>query len=155
MNAIIKPEDYQMRPMRLEDLSQVMAIENDAYTYPWTEGIFRDCIRVGYLCRVLEHFGRIEGYGIMSFGAGEAHVLNLCIKKDSRCSGLGKLVLDSLLADARHFGADTALLEVRPSNVAAVHLYHKAGFSEVGTRKDYYPDDHGREDALILAMNLR
>jgi len=153
MSAVIQSE-IDFRPMVAEDLLYVMDIERAAYDYPWTVGIFSDCIRVGYICRVLEVQGELTAYGVMSVAAGEAHILNLCVRPDSQGQGYGRCLLDDLVDIARRLGAEMVLLEVRPSNRAALALYHKAGFNEVGTRKSYYPHDSGREDAIILAMNL-
>ena len=77
----------QIRPMTHADLAQVFAIERASYTFPWSEGIFRDCLRVGYVCRVLVSEGRVAGYGVMSMGAGEMHVLNLCVAEAQRGRG--------------------------------------------------------------------
>ena len=153
MSAVIKTE-INLRPMVVEDLIHVMDIEHVAYDYPWTVGIFSDCLRVGYICRALEVHGELAGYGVMSVAAGEAHVLNLCIRPQLQGQGYGRCLMEDLMAIARRLGADLALLEVRPTNRAAMALYHNMGFNEVGTRKSYYPHHQGREDAIILAMNL-
>ena len=140
--------------MQNDDLDDIMRIELQAYPYPWTRGIFSDCLRVGYCCWVLEVDEEIVGYGVMSIGVGEAHILNVCVDPQRQRHGFGRVVLEHLLGIAQRHGTEICLLEVRPSNTAAVALYHACGFNEVGVRKNYYPDDHGREDALILARNL-
>lgn len=154
MSAILQPGPMIMRLMKESDLADIICIEQNAYTHPWTIGIFRDCLRVGYYCQVLEQDGIIHGYGVMSEAVGEAHVLNVCVHPDSQCAGLGRMLVDHLVASARRMGAEIALLEVRPSNRVAIGLYHDMGFCEVGTRRNYYPSKNGREDALILALNL-
>ena len=154
MSAILSPGLLQFRTMLEEDIPNIMRIETKAYQHPWTGGIFRDCLRVGYFCQVLEQDGIIHGYAIMSMAVGEAHILNICVRPSSQSQGLGNLILDHLIEAARRMGAEVILLEVRPSNKAAVHLYHSHGFNEVGMRKSYYPSHDGREDALILALNL-
>lgn len=136
------------------DIVAVMSVERSAYSHPWTEGIFRDCLRVGYSCLVFEQCGVIDAYGIISVVAGECHILNLCVRPEVQGRGVGRKVLTHLLARARQSGSDTAFLEVRPSNRAAVHLYTSMGFNEVGVRKRYYPAHEGREDALVMALNL-
>jgi ribosomal-protein-alanine N-acetyltransferase len=140
--------------MTAADLQAVAALETASYAYPWTLGIFRDCLRVGYFCRVLEVDGQLGGYGILSHGAREAHVLNLCVREDLRGRGYGRMVLAVLIDAARRLEADTLLLEVRTSNRAAIALYQSLGFNEIGLRKGYYPAMKGREDALVLAMAL-
>ena len=154
MSAILKSEHTRLRPMRELDLPVIMGIENRVYPYPWTVGIFRDCLRVGYCCWVYEIGNEIAGYGVMSVAVGEAHVLNLSVKPESQRKGLGRKILAHLIDLARRHNADTLLLEVRPSNGAALALYHSLGFNEVGVRKAYYPDANGKEDALILAKSL-
>lgn len=154
MNAVIEKRPEAIREMLEGDLEAVMRIENKAYPYPWTRGIFSDCLRVGYFCWVYERNGMIEGYGVMSFAVGEAHILNLCVDPEKKGRGIARQLLESLMNTAAQLGADTVLLEVRPSNEAALKLYEKAGFVEVGCRKAYYPADEGREDALILAKHV-
>jgi len=141
--------------MREEDLDQVVGIEQLAYPYPWTRGIFEDCLRVGYSCWVLATAGEVAGYAVMSVAVGESHILNLCVRPDLQRRGHGRRLLAHLIALARRRHADTALLEVRPSNRAALGLYRAAGFNEVGMRRGYYPGVKGREDALILALALQ
>lgn len=148
------PDAARLRRMTEYDLAAVMAIELRAYEFAWTEINFRDCMRSGYYCRVLEAQGQILGYAVMSAGAGEAHILNLCIHLESRGRGHGRLLLTEVIDHARRLGADMLFLEVRPSNDAARWLYEKLGFNEVGVRKNYYPTRAGREDALILARQL-
>ena len=143
-----------VRPMTPGDLDRVMEIELQAYPFPWTEQIFRDCLRLGYSCWVAELHGHIQGYGVMSVSAGECHILNLCVRPDFRRLGVGWRMLEHLIDLARTHRAETALLEVRPSNRAAVAPYHRGGFGEVGIRRAYYPAAKGREDALILARDL-
>lgn len=145
----------RFRPMSLADVPDVMVVERDSYPFPWSEGIFRDCVRVGYFCRVAELRGAIYGYGIMSFGAGEAHILNVCIYRSLREQGVGRRLLEYLLDHARKAGMQDVFLEVRPSNPTAIHLYERMGFVRVGVRKGYYQASPGREDAWVYKLPLR
>ena len=154
MNAVVKLQSFGLRLMSHSDLCEVMDIESSAYEYPWSEGIFRDCMRVGYACWIYEKNELVKAYGVMSIVVGECHILNLCVKPQEQGRGLGRLVLRGLLNIACQYPVDTAILEVRPSNWRAVMLYLSEGFNEVGQRKDYYPAKCGREDALILAKSL-
>lgn len=140
--------------MTLDDLAQVLEIERGAYSFPWPIGIFRDCLRVGYCCRVVEQSGHIEAYGIMSVAAGEGHLLNLCVRKSSQRMGLGRGMLMHLMKLAALQGADVMFLEVRPSNLPALQLYESMGFNTTGVRRGYYPALHRREDALVLACQI-
>jgi len=154
MSAVLKGVPLDIRPMRDDDLSMVLEIEREAYSFPWSEGIFRDCLRAGYCCWVVEQHQDVRAYGIMQVGGGESHILNLCVRAGARGQGLGRALLVHLLEVAREHRADTALLEVRPTNRAALGLYEAMGFNEVGVRRGYYPGREGREDALILAICL-
>ncbi len=143
------------RPMGLADLDAVMALERAAYPYPWTEGIFKDCLRTGYDCWVMEQDGQILGYAILSAAAGEAHLLNLCVAPACQGQGLGRWLLEKTLQLARWHQVDTVFLEVRVSNEAARALYEQAGFNEIGLRPGYYPAGEGREDAIVMARPMR
>ena len=143
-----------LRPMREADLDAVMRIELRAYPFPWTQGIFRDCLHAGYPMWVQERCGVIVGYGVLSIAADEAHVLNLCTSPDHEGEGLGRRMLQALLRIARGHGAQRVFLEVRPSNAPALALYHSEGFNEIGRRPRYYPAAQGREDALVMAIEL-
>jgi ribosomal-protein-alanine N-acetyltransferase len=136
------------------DVPVIVAIERAAYQFPWSEGIFRDCLRVGYVCRVVEVGGEMAGYGIMSVGAGEAHILNVCIGDYYRGHGLARKLLLYLLDRARSAGMYEAFLEVRPSNTTAARLYQSMGFEQVGVRRGYYQATVGREDAAVLRRML-
>lgn len=144
-----------IRDMGFDDVGAVVALERDAYPFPWSEGIFRDCLRVGYYCCVMELDDVPIGYAILTSGAGEAHVLNLCVDRRYRCRGLGGALLDHLLEFARGLAVEDVLLEVRPSNTVAVRLYHSRGFVQVGIRRGYYQAHGGREDAVVLRRRLR
>jgi len=141
--------------MRAEDIPVVAAMEQSAYEFPWTVGIFRDCMRVGYDCRVLQGDGGVlEGYVILSVAAEEAHLLNLCVHPDRRRCGLGRDMLRHALTAARIAGAKRVFLEVRPSNYPALALYEDEGFVRIGRRPRYYRSRAGREDAVVLARDL-
>lgn len=154
MSAVLKTPLCRFLPMHESHLDTVMRIEKAAHRHPWTDGIFRDCLRSGYACWLLEQQARIVGYGVMSVAVGEAHVLNLCIAPQQQNQGLGREFMGYLLHLARRHNAATVFLEVRPSNKAACALYEQLGFNEVGLRRNYYPAEKGREDALILALEL-
>jgi len=144
-----------IRPMRGLDVAEVVAIERASYQFPWSEGIFRDCLRVGYVCRVVTVSRAVMAYGVMSFGAGEAHILNLCVTESWRCRGVGRRLLGALIERATSAGMSEAFLEVRPSNTSAIRLYQALGFEQVGMRRGYYQAVGGREDAAVLRRVLQ
>ena len=148
------PQACALRPMREDDLAAVMAIEIRAYPFPWTLGIFRDCLRADYPAWVLLREGQVVGYFLMSLAVDEAHVLNVCIAPGQQGLGLGRKLLRSILQLAHARGAQRVFLEVRPSNTGAIALYFDMGFNEIGRRPRYYPASDGREDALVMAIEL-
>ena len=144
----------RIRAMGHDDLSLVSDIERRSYDFPWSHGVFRDCLLAGYHCVVLERDGRVAGYGILSIAAGEAHILNLCVDPGYRSHGYGEQLLDAILAQSRASNVREIFLEVRPSNVTALALYRKKGFHSVARRPAYYQASDGREDAAVLAKKL-
>ena len=146
-----RDEDVTVREMSPHDLEAILAIERQAYEFPWNRNVFETCFRAGYEASVMELDGVIIGYAVMLVAAREGHVLNFCIAADFRRRGYGLLLLKTILGHARQLGVEQFIIEVRPSNRAALSLYKKEGFQEVGLRKGYYPTrDKQREDALIF-----
>ena len=144
----------EIRPMEYSDLGVVGQLERDSYAFPWTEGIFRDSIRVGYQCSVMAFNHVVAGYGVMSAGAGEAHLLNVCVRREFRHRGLGGRLLDHMIQQGRDASAAVMFLETRPSNLAAIRLYHSKGFVQIGIRRGYYQAVGGREDAIVMRRAL-
>ena len=143
-----------IRGMKHEDLAHVSDIERRSYDFPWSHGVFRDCLLAGYQCVVLERDGAVAGYGILSVAAGEAHILNLCIEPSFRSHGYGARLLDDILSRARIASVREIFLEVRPTNANALALYKKRDFHQVANRPAYYQARQGREDACVLAKKL-
>jgi ribosomal-protein-alanine N-acetyltransferase len=140
--------------MRQADVEAVSDIEKRSYVFPWTPGFFRDCLRAGHQCWVLEAGTQMLGYGVLSAAAGEAHILNLCIAPEYQGRGHGRRLLRRLVDLARWHKASQVFLEVRPSNPQAIALYLDEGFNEIGKRPNYYPAAKGREDAVVMALEL-
>jgi ribosomal-protein-alanine N-acetyltransferase len=140
--------------MRELDLPDVVRNENRAYPFPWTPGMFADCLRdTQFDNRVCLLGDQVVGHAILSTGAGEAHVLNICIARRFQGFGWGRELMRHLLdRAARLHGARTVFLEVRPSNEIALALYRSMGFREVGRRRNYYPAAVGHEDAIVMAL---
>ncbi|MGR9115743.1 MAG: ribosomal protein S18-alanine N-acetyltransferase [Gammaproteobacteria bacterium] len=152
--SVSRNDLLRLRRMTASDLPSVLAIEQQNYNYPWSEGIFKDCFKAGYNCWVCEEMDRILGYSIVSIAVGEAHILNISVDPAEHGQGIGRKMLENLIEVARSKKAETIFLEVRPSNSGAIALYQKMGFNEIGVRKDYYPAENGREDALMLALQI-
>ena len=154
MSAVLKPPLAELREMTVADVRQVTAIESRAYSFPWTRGLFEDCLRVGYCCVVYQIGDTLVGYGIMSAGAGECHLLNVCVDPPWQRHGLGRRMVEELLERARRATTRIALLEVRVSNIGAYRLYREMGFEVIASRAGYYPAHGGREKAVVLAKML-
>ncbi|HEY5643010.1 MAG TPA: ribosomal protein S18-alanine N-acetyltransferase [Woeseiaceae bacterium] len=143
-----------VREMGHDDLAMVSDIERRSYEFPWSHGVFRDCLLAGYQNIVLVRDRRVVGYGVLSVAAGEAHILNICVDPQFRALGYGSRLLDEMLFRARAASVREIFLEVRPSNVTAVRLYQKKGFHKVADRPAYYQARGGREDAAVYARKL-
>mgnify|MGYP001605738970 CR=1 FL=1 len=141
--------------MTVADVPAVAGIERAGYAFPWSERVFRDCLRSGYPSWLLLDAGVPAAHLIVSMAAGEAHVLNLCVHPRCQGRGLGRQLMAHGLDKAAEAGARVMFLEVRPSNAAARALYASLGFNAVGQRPDYYPTaGGGRETALVMSRAL-
>lgn len=154
MSAVFEYPMETCRSMTEGDLPAVLDIERRSYAFPWSEGIFHNCLHHDLSCWVVELDRQVIGYGVMSVAVQECHILNLCVDPSYQGQGIGGRLLDQLLAIANSRNADTAFLEVRTTNFQAISLYFSKGFNEIGTRKNYYPALSGREDAIILVKSL-
>jgi ribosomal-protein-alanine N-acetyltransferase len=143
----------RLREMTPEDVAEVHEIELQSFAAPWSKTYFSQCIKAGYDCWVLEGPARIEGYTILGMSGMTAHLLNLCVRPDSRDRGLGRQMLSRMI-DLCKLRARLLMLEVRPSNLVAIDLYKSMGFQGVGVRPGYYRDDEGEEDALVMVLRL-
>lgn len=158
MSAEPSPCHPLLRPLGPGDLDRVLEIELAAYPFPWTRGIFNDCLRVGYDCWGLQLGSRLAGYSVQSDAAGESHLLNLCVDPEWQRRGFGRMLLENAVRIARVHRCASMYLEVRPSNPAGFALYAAQGFEVIGRRADYYSartaDGQGREDALVMRLEL-
>jgi ribosomal-protein-alanine N-acetyltransferase len=152
-DSVTKKDLMRLRTMTHADLPAVMDIEIKNYAFPWSEDIFRDCFKAGYRCWVCEAHGKVLGYSLLSLAVGEAHILNISVDPAEQGQGIGRKMMENAINYARG-RAETVFLEVRPSNTAAIALYEDLGFNEIGIRKGYYPAENGREDAIMLALQL-
>lgn len=143
-----------LRAMSLADVEQVLNIELAVQAYPWTHGNFTDALSHGYLCYVDEEDGEIRGYAILMPTVDEAELLNIGVAAAWQRKGIGRAILDEMLAVACRKNMHRVFLEVRASNVAAMALYRRTGFAEIGVRRGYYRNGNGSEDAITMARDL-
>ena len=145
-----------LRVLTVDMLDAVLAIEVQAYTFPWTRGNFIDSIAAGYLTRALvADSGEIVGYFVAMPGFEEMHLLNVTVAAHHQGQGHARRLLAELYALSASFAATAVWLEVRQSNARARALYLREGFTEAGNRRDYYPAPQGqREDAILMTRPL-
>lgn len=138
-----------IRTMRMEDLTEVLRIELDSYTMPWSESTFRGLIgRSDCHTVVVEQGGEVIGYAISWFVAGQGELGNVAVAAAYRGRGIGRMLVRHTLEVAARRRISEMFLEVRPSNVGAQGLYESLGFRQVGRRRNYYSSP--REDAIVM-----
>ena len=153
MSAVPIPQIHYRR-MRASDLAEVAALEKSLYACPWSLGNFRDSVNAGYDCWSVAHGEAVIGYAILMVALDEAHLLNIAVASEWQGQGIGRDFLRHMVSVAKSAACEIVYLEVRPSNVAARHLYRQLGFQQIAIRPDYYPALGGREDALFLGLAL-
>ncbi|MBI4808942.1 MAG: ribosomal protein S18-alanine N-acetyltransferase [Nitrosomonadales bacterium] len=143
-----------LRDMTETDLDAVLGIEREVHAHPWTAGNFSDALRSKYVCKVYENDGQMLGYAVLMLAVDEAELLDIAIAARQQRHGWGRKLLEEMLVLARRQNMRRVVLEVRASNVAAIAMYRKAGFSDIGLRREYYPAANGREDAILMGREL-
>ncbi len=144
-----------LAPMSQDDLDAVIAIEQTAYSHPWTRGNFRDSLNPLFMAQCLWLDGELLGYFLAMHGVEEMHLLNITVAPDRQGQGWGHMMLDALSLMSRHAGAQWLWLEVRQSNLRALKVYERYGFKQVSIRKDYYPAGRlQREHAVVMSLKL-
>lgn len=147
-------ESLYFKPITLADISVITQIEQATQPIPWTEQIFTDCLKVGYQGWVLALELEIVGFVFVAIAAGESHILDIAISPVHQRKGYGKFLMQQLLQELKQQQVIVVFLEVRISNLQAQELYKKLGFSEIGRRKDYYQAKQGKEDAIVMSLDL-
>lgn len=159
MSAVLR-NDRLLLPMTVKQLDAVLAIELQAYPFPWTRGNFIDSLAAGYPAQVLHgSHGELLGYFIAMEGVDELHLLNITVAPAAQGQGHARFMLDELCTLARTRGAHQIWLEVRGSNRRARSIYERYGFRHIGLRRGYYPASRaehpsGREDAIVMSLSL-
>lgn len=153
MSAVPVPRIHY-RPMRATDLHEVARLEKALYEFPWSLGNFRDSLNAGYDCWIACDRDMVVGYAVLMIALDEAHLLNIAVTSERQRQGIGRAFLDHVVGVAKAASCQIVYLEVRPSNVAARHLYRHAGFQQIAIRPNYYPAVAGREDALFFGLTL-
>jgi ribosomal-protein-alanine N-acetyltransferase len=179
--VLLEPREARLEPITSERVSAICAIEQAAYTHPWTAANFTDSMAAGYHCQCLVGPGAEEGstptpggmralwsrvasrtvdetiigYFVAMKGVDEVHLLNITVAPAFQRQGWAPLMLEALAGWARGLSAQWLWLEVRASNMRALAVYERNGFRRVGLRKGYYPAHAGaREDAVVMSLRL-
>jgi ribosomal-protein-alanine N-acetyltransferase len=163
MSAVLQAPEARLEPMTIGHLDAVCAIEQTAYSHPWSRANFIDSLAVGYECRLLVGPAQaprgaapdaVIGYFVAMKGVDEVHLLNITVAPAFQRQGWAPLMLDALAGWSRAQGAQWLWLEVRTGNARALHVYERHGFRRVGVRRGYYPAHGGREDAIVMSLRL-
>lgn len=154
MKVIPDKQHPLIRRLGLEDVDRIYEIEQLAYPFPWTRGLFTDCLNAGYALFGLQIGKDLAGYTIVNWAVGEAHLLNLCIHPDWQYRGYGSLLLEYAINHVARHDNEAMYLEVRTSNSRAAKLYKNRGFRVIGSRPSYYQAGKGREDAIVMRLVL-
>ena len=152
--SVRKSDLYNYTPMNIKDLNKIYDLELESYDFPWTKEILRDCILYKYDSFSVFFNENLVGYVIAKITYPETHILNLTVKKNFRKKGIGKSLIELIISEARLRSSENILLEVRVGNYEAQSLYEKLNFQIIGTRKNYYESENGREDAYVLKLDL-
>ncbi len=160
--AQVPAQACQRRLMTMTDVEAVVSVEQRAYSHPWSRGNFVDSLAAGYHAQVLtaapdsarDTARQLVAYFVAMAGVDELHLLNITVAPEWQNQGHGSRLMDDVQALARHQQLATLWLEVRMGNARARALYRRYGFAEVGLRKSYYPAADGREDAVVMSMNV-
>ncbi len=153
-----RPDRQSMRLARMQadDIQEVLEIEYGIYPFPWTRGNFLDSLDSGYETWIVRDATHgLAGYFLLMPAVDEAHLLNITVHADLQGQGIGRMMLDKVVALTQGKGMHSVLLEVRPSNCRALAVYSRYGFSQIGIRKNYYPAaQETREDAIVMRLRV-
>ncbi len=155
MNEIEIPElnNLKIRPLREGDLIDVEVLERQIFPDPWPPSAFREVLdneEINGLVGKMD--GQIAAYAIYTIGCGESRLANLAVAPDFRRKSIAKILLSNILKIVKEADCEYIFLDVRPSNVAAINLYKKFGFTELYTKPNYY--NTPKEDVLVMIKNL-
>lgn len=154
LNGPSESAELRVRSLAPEDLPEMLDIEYQGYSHPWTKGVFLDCFKPSYRLWGACLGGSLVGYAIVAYVLDEVQLLNLCVHPEGRGRGAGRYLLRHFIAEANRESMNQVLLEARLSNTVANKLYRSEGFEEIGRRPRYYPAPSGREDARVMSLLL-
>lgn len=142
-----------VRELREEDIEELSRIESACFSMPWSADAFRDLLFRDY-CTYLVALadGRVAGCCGYTNICDEANIDNVVVAPEYRNCGIAQIMLKELLDQGQQSGVEAFTLEVRISNLTAIHIYEKFGFVTEGVRPDFY--EKPREDAAIMWLRF-
>jgi ribosomal-protein-alanine N-acetyltransferase len=149
---------WRIATINRTDLEPILAIEQHAFQWPWGRISFEGELSCKNACNYLvksaeaDKESQIVAYAFIRRLADELHILKIAVIPALRRHGIATWFLDRCFTAGARQGANSAYLEVRPSNIPAIELYEKLGFNEIGRRPKYYADS--KEDALVMMKDL-
>ncbi|WP_420833127.1 ribosomal protein S18-alanine N-acetyltransferase [Shewanella gaetbuli] len=144
---------YQIHRLSVDDCQDMLAIESAAHTHPWSLASLQDCFGRFYRVEGLFENHQLLGFSIVQQIIDEVTLMDICVSPTVQGRGIGRLLLDSVITQAKAHAGVKIMLEVRQSNLAAISLYQKSGFVEIGRRQGYYPSESGAEDAILMDLS--
>lgn len=147
--------EFTFKPLTGSALDEMMDIENDVHRCAWSAQQFLDCFKDDlYLCTGLFKKYNLVGYAVMLVTPPDAEIHKLSIRKDMQSCGLGTLLLTFMGNECINMQLENVYLEVRESNAAAISIYVKSGYQQVGFRKNYYISGRLSESALLYRLKM-
>jgi [ribosomal protein S18]-alanine N-acetyltransferase len=158
----LKPRarDYFLEPLSANDSAAISALHKEDFHRPWTDGEFSSLLGqetvFGFTARETGRGHKAPaGFVLARLAAGEAEILTIAVARAHRRQGLGWRLMDAVLRQLHRERAEALFLEVDELNTAAIALYRRFGFSEVGKRPNYYQSASGASGALVMRRDLR
>ncbi len=144
-----------LRPLRRDDLPAVLEIERRSFAKPWSRAFFEKELSTPFarLTVAVEEGRRplIVGYTCRWRVTDEVHLLNVAVHPERRGGGIGRQLVEAVIAESRETRARVVFLEVRAGNVVARRLYRHLGFRDLGVRRGYYGPG---QDAIVMELRL-
>ena len=139
---------------KISDLNKILVIEKNSHFSPWSKKSFEGSIGAKNIFKVFLENNKIIGYYIALIAQDQCELLNITVTKSYQSLGLGNFMLGHLISFSKTHKVANIFLEVRVSNIAAIGLYDKNGFNELGVRDNYYTTLHGKEDGLLMGYTF-
>ena len=144
-------KQVKIKECSLADASIIAKLDYCYIECPWNEEMIIDAMQNGlYLFLKAEENEQVLGYGSVQIILDEAEVCNIAVFEEHRNKGVGKSILNSIITYCKSRCVKKIFLEVSETNVVALRLYEKLGFSRVGVRENYYKSGN----AIVMSLNL-